>query len=799
MSKIFDKLYIASTGSGGDSLSIYTSTASSNLISINSATASYDVLKIRSYADSLTYTRDIITTYAGTGNTTFNGENVYRTNFNINTAANIAFDSQGNMYISHSHRISKVDKNTGLVTTIAGASTSGTTTNCTASDARFNSPKTVVFDSNDNFFVADSLNRRILKYTATASYINTIYNSSAAIGGPYNIYSIALDTITNDLYVSLYGNSVIKLSAPTYTTSTTIATSLNNNFGIDFVTSSNTLYIADQDYPGGGVIKKVVGGITTIVAGTGSTIIDGVSATSSNLFKPLGVTFYNNELYICQRDNNRIRKVDSNGIITTVAGYTSSDGFYGEGISPLYAKLREPYDVKFYNGEMYIADTVNNRIRKVTFNTNPYTRTSDATASNLYYEKESNLFSVRGDGLVKLNGNFQLKDNNFATGSYATNSLLRGDVTNFILQDGTKINSAWFKSTDFAKNGTMFWMEPGYSKTWQAYSSLGDVSKLNLSLSFATDSLVSFPVNRVSNFPGLTYSEIYNILLSNSGTPVNLPIFKTYSTNSISVNIDTYGANLSNLDLTLIGRNINIGSASSATYSISGYLIEFYVLNTLSTTASFTVSTSYFTNQNYTISPYSLTLLTTKVGRVFNDYYYMLSNHGLYTSYFYSTNGSTLIFNQNTVNVTASYSGINRSTGSGNYLVWILNSAGITTNRTLVKLYGQNLLSTTYSITYNSPLVGATVSYTLSPSQSGSPSVLQLINGAAVGTTWSSSLSFINNNAVSLRHQAYYSTAGTDTISINQLLSSGGVTNSISTTLTTGGTNSYKFYITSTS
>jgi hypothetical protein len=418
-----------------------------------------------------------------------------------------------------------------------------------------------------------------------------------------------------------------------------------------------------------------------------------------------------------------------------------------------------------------------------------------ATESFLYLDYSPNIMNISNDGVFSLNGTIQFRDINFLTQSYATNSNMSGNVNGFVLHNGKLINSPWFKSNQFSSNGSFFWMEPGYSKTWQTYSPLGDVKKITFSLNFATDSLISFPVN-ISNFIGLTYSEVFNIILNNSGTTVNLPIFKTYSSNSINVNIDTYNANLSNLDVTLLGRNISVGSAS-ATYS--GYLIEFYVLNTLAVTASFTVSTSYFTNQNYTISPYSFTQLTTKVGKVFNDYYYMSSNHGLFTSYFYSTNGSALINQQNTSGSTATFGGANRSTGTGNYLVWILNSSGITTNRTLVKLYGQNLLSTTYSITYNSPLVGTTVSYVLSPSQSGSPSALQLINAAAVGTTWSSALSIVNNNALSLRYQAYYSTTGTDTISINQLLNTSGITSSSPVILTTGGTNSYKFYITNTS
>ena len=158
-----------------------------------------------------------------------------------------------------------------------------------------------------------------------------------------------------------------------------------------------------------------------------------------------------------------------------------------------------------------------------------------------------------------------------------------------------------------------------------------------------------------------------------------------------------------------------------------------------------------------------------------------------------------MISNQNTSNPTGSWAGSTRTLGSGNYLLWVLNSSGITVNKTLLKFYAQNLLSTTYSLTYNSPLIGATVSYTLSPSQSGSTSTLELVNGALVGTTWSSYLSFANNNADALRYQAYYSTTGADTLAFNTLISSGASGVTAGSTLTTGGTNSYKMYIVSTS
>ena len=86
---------------------------------------------------------------------------------------------------------------------------------------------------------------------------------------------------------------------------------------------------------------------------------------------------------------------------------------------------------------------------------------------------------------------------------------------------------------------------------------------LNFTLTFSTNSLISLPLNRDVSFPGSTYSDIYDvILLSSSGNNIDLPIFKTYSTTNIGLNIDTSGSGLTGLGITLVGRNIIIGTAS---------------------------------------------------------------------------------------------------------------------------------------------------------------------------------------------------------------------------------------------
>ena len=105
------------------------------------------------------------------------------------------------------------------------------------------------------------------------------------------------------------------------------------------------------------------------MAGTGTAGYngDGIAATSAQLYYPFGVTFdASGNMYIADRYNHRIRKVDvATGLISTVAG-TGMGGYNGDGIAATSAQLNYPYDVTFdASGNMYIADDDNNRIRKV--------------------------------------------------------------------------------------------------------------------------------------------------------------------------------------------------------------------------------------------------------------------------------------------------------------------------------------------------------------------------------------------------------------------------------------------------
>jgi sugar lactone lactonase YvrE len=131
--------------------------------------------------------------------------------------------------------------------------------------------------------------------------------------------------------------------------------------------AAGNLYIADRDNNRVRRISAATGIITT-VAGTGALGYggDGGPATSAILNRPIAVALDGaGNLYIADWFNNRVRKVDTTGVITTVAG-TGTAGFAGDGGAATSALLRDPTGVAVdAAGNLYIADRVNARVRRV--------------------------------------------------------------------------------------------------------------------------------------------------------------------------------------------------------------------------------------------------------------------------------------------------------------------------------------------------------------------------------------------------------------------------------------------------
>jgi uncharacterized protein (TIGR03437 family) len=206
----------------------------------------------------------------------------------------------------------------------------------------------------ESFFVNLSIVGRAGARLAMTAFLLTPVLSMAQV-------KVAPGTIT-----TIAGNQALGIG---YTGDGAAATSAQLNLPFQAVFAGGNLYISDQV---NNVIRYVTGstGIITTIAGdniAGYTK-DGVAATTSELSSPTGIWVDSSgDLYIADTGNAAVRMVNTKGIISTVAGVESTPGYQGDGFGALSAELLKPSSVAFDSaGNMYIADSGNNVIRKVT-------------------------------------------------------------------------------------------------------------------------------------------------------------------------------------------------------------------------------------------------------------------------------------------------------------------------------------------------------------------------------------------------------------------------------------------------
>ena len=272
---------------------------------------------------------------AGIGTFGFSGDGGPATSARISLVQGIDVDVAGNLFIADSgnNRIRKVTP-AGIISTVAGngirsfGGDSGP-----ATFASLSSPRDVAVDVAGNLFIADSGNIRIRKVT------------------PAGIIS----TVAGNGLRSFGGDNGPAISAPLFVT---------NSIAVD---SGGTLFIADSTR-----IRKVTpAGIISTVAGNGSNGFsgDGGPAISAQLSNANGVAVDSaGNLFISDLSNSRIRKVTTDGLISTVAGNGRLTA-QGDGGTATAALLLNPYAVAVDGGgNAFIADSGHNRIRKVTPN-----------------------------------------------------------------------------------------------------------------------------------------------------------------------------------------------------------------------------------------------------------------------------------------------------------------------------------------------------------------------------------------------------------------------------------------------
>jgi hypothetical protein len=283
-----------------------------------------------------------ITTVAGNGGIGYTGDNGPATDATLNTFAGIAVDGAGNLYIADPNNvvIRKVD-NTGIITTFAGNGTVGYTGDGgPATDAQLYGPSGVAVDNAGNVYFTEGVNS-VVRMVDNTGVIST-FAGNQALGGAYsgdggqatdaglgNPVGIAIDGAGN-VYVSDRNNSVVRKIDPT------------------------------------GVISTFAGNGTPGYSG------DNAAATNAQLNQPYQLSVdAAGDLFIADASNNVIRKVNTSGIISTYAGNGIS-GYNGDGGPAVSAQLANPtgVTVNTNNGNVYIADYLNNVVRLVT-NTPP--------------------------------------------------------------------------------------------------------------------------------------------------------------------------------------------------------------------------------------------------------------------------------------------------------------------------------------------------------------------------------------------------------------------------------------------
>jgi uncharacterized protein (TIGR03437 family) len=333
-----------------------------------------------------------IDAFAGNGSAGFAGDGATATAANINGPYGLAVDSSGAVYIADqfNNRIRKVSN--GSIGTVAGNGTAGFAGDGKdASSAQINGALGVAVDSAGNIYIADSNNNLIRK--VTGSTISTIVGSNTTTspyggdgGGAsgsflYHPTSLAFDGLGN-YYIADSGNARIRKVDKSSNISTIAGNGVNgynsddvaatlseiNNPQAIAVDAVGNVYIADTNNHR---IRMVTpAGVISTIAGTGRAAFagDGGPAIKASLNNPKGIAVDSDgNVYISDTNNFRIRVLTRDGNIQTIAGAGGS-GANGDGGPALLARFSFPTGLAVDTAKnLYVADNQNNRVRKLTY------------------------------------------------------------------------------------------------------------------------------------------------------------------------------------------------------------------------------------------------------------------------------------------------------------------------------------------------------------------------------------------------------------------------------------------------
>jgi hypothetical protein len=307
-------------------------------------------------------TTGIISTIAGNGLAGYSGDGGFAIGCQLSSPTGIAIDDSGNIYIAdYGNNVIRKINSFGIITTIAGNGVSGLGDGGSAMLATFNGPYGITLDKNNCIYITDLFDYRVRKIN-TSGIISTIAGNGiqgyTGDGGP------AINA---------------EISTPNFLC----------------VDTANNIFVPDWKNH---VVRKIdKSGIITTIAGKGAAgnSGDGSLATDAELFVPNGVAIdKTGNIYICDDFNQNIRKINTSGIISTIAG-SPPFGFSGDGGLAINAKFHNPNHIIMDNdGNLLIDDGYNNRIRKITLNTGVNNAEKQETDITIHPNPASTLIDI---------------------------------------------------------------------------------------------------------------------------------------------------------------------------------------------------------------------------------------------------------------------------------------------------------------------------------------------------------------------------------------------------------------------